>query len=109
MLKIYKSLNNSIKHIENIEKDCWLNMINPTDEEIAHVVDKTKISKDLIIKLRDEEEVPRIEIDGNSTLIVLDCPYYEKNNNHYATYPLGIIINKDYILTISSRKQEVKK
>ena len=51
--------------------------------------------------------MPRIEIEDDSTLIVIDCPYYERKNSQYYTFPMGIIINKNYIVTISSRKQEV--
>lgn len=111
MIKIYKTdKNNNINKLDNIEKDCWINMVSPTINEIDNVVSKTKIDKDLILKLLDEEEIPRVEIEGNSTLIVVDCPYIEGKDNKYSTLPLGIIISSDnYILTISSKNQEVLK
>lgn len=109
MMKIYKTDTEAkITKIENIEKNCWIDLVSPSIEEIDEVVEKTKIEKDLILKLLDEEEIPRIEFEDNSTLIVIDCPYIEGKDNKYSTLPLGIIVSKNnYIVTISSKKQEV--
>lgn len=110
MLKIYRTNENEeIEKIKKIEPNCWIDVVSPTSDEIDEVVKKTGIDEGLILKLKDEEEVPRIEIEDDSTLIVVDCPYYEGKNSEYYTFPLGIIIKKDYILTISSRKQELLK
>lgn len=77
-------------------------------DEIDEVVSKTKIEKDLILKLLDEEEIPRVEVEDNSTLIVVDCPYIEGKDNKYSTLPLGIIVSKNnFLVTISPKKQEV--
>ena len=109
MIKIYKTDSKSnISKLDKIVKDCWINLTSPTIEEIEDVSKKTKINKDLILKLLDDEEIPRIEIDDNSTLIVVDCPYIEDKDNKYSTLPLGIIISSDgYFLTISSKKLDV--
>lgn len=109
MIKIYKTNNeNKIVRLEKIEKNCWIDLVSPNMDEIDEVVSKTKIEKDLILKLLDEEEIPRIEFEDNSTLIVVDCPYIEGKDNIYSTLPLGIIISKNnFLITISSKKQEV--
>lgn len=109
MIKIYKTNSEQkIERIESIEKNCWIDLVSPSIEEIDEVVSKTKIEKDLILKLLDEEEIPRVEFEDNSTLIVVDCPYIEGKDNRYSTLPLGIIVSKNnYIVTISSKKQEV--
>ena len=110
MIRIYKSKNNEVKKVRKITKDSWINLIAPSIEEIDDVVKKTGIDKDLILKLRDEEEVPRIEIEDDSTLIVVDCPFIkEGDRSTYYTLPLGIVFNKDYIITVSSKAQEVIK
>lgn len=109
MIKIYKTNDDKkIVKIDDIEKNSWIDLVSPTIDEINEVVKKTKIEKELILKLLDEEEIPRVEFEDNSTLIVVDCPYIEGNNNIYNTLPLGIIVSKNnYIVTISSKKQEV--
>ena len=107
MLKIYKTSKSEIIKSKNIHKDCWIDLTMPTEEEIDRVVKATKIDKDLIIKMLDEEERPRIEISNNDTLIVIDIPFLELNNGTYEfiTYPLGIIISKNnYLITVSLKK-----
>lgn len=109
MIKIYKTdKENKIVKLEKIEKNSWIDLVSPSMDEIDEVVKKTKIEKDLILKLLDEEEIPRVEFEDNSTLIVVDCPYIESKNNIYSTLPLGIIVSKNnFLITISSKKQEV--
>lgn len=109
MIKIFKnSLKDAtIKKIDNIENNCWINLINPSNDEIKLVVDKLGIEEDLITKVLDEEELPRIEKTDEATLIVVDCPYWIDKHikNKYTTYPLGIIIcNDSHIVTVSLKE-----
>ena len=76
-------------------------------DEIEKVVQKTQVNKDLIMKMLDVEELPRIEQDNNATLVVIDTPYYEEEYE-YATYPLGIIItDNNYVITVSPKKVSI--
>lgn len=109
MIKIFKNeLNDErVQKINTIEDNCWVNLVKPTEEEIKLVVDKLGIEEDLITKVLDEEELPRIEKTDNATLIVVDCPYWIDKNvkNKYTTYPLGIIIcNDSHIITVSLKE-----
>lgn len=109
MIKIYKSIENkNIEKIEKIEKNCWIDLVSPSIDEIEEVVSKTKIEKDLIMKMLDDEETPRVEIEDDTKLIVVDTPYIE-DTTRYSTLPIGIITTNDYIVTISSKKFEVLK
>ena len=106
LIRIYKNEleEDSVNLIHQIEDNCWVKMIHPTDEEISMVVDALNIDEDLITKVLDEEELPRIEKTDNATLVVVDCPYWDDHHvkNKYHTYPLGIIICNDmHIVTVS--------
>ncbi len=108
MLKIYKT-STAEKKVEKVEKmieDCWIDLVEPSEEEIIKVVKKTKIDKDLITKLLDTEELPRVEREENATLIVIDIPYVTKGEDYkYKTYPLGIIItDNNFVVTVSVKK-----
>lgn len=111
MIKIFKNEFNDekIKKVSNIEDNCWINMVDPSKSEIDLVVNKLGIDEDLITKVLDEEELPRIEKADNATLIVVDCPYWLDRHikNKYSTYPLGIIICDDFhIITVSLKEFE---
>ncbi|MBE6157544.1 MAG: magnesium transporter CorA family protein [Firmicutes bacterium] len=108
MLKIYKTSkeDKKVKKIKKMVADCWIDLTAPTSEEIDRVAARTKIDKDLLTKMLDTEELPRVEQEDNATLIVIDIPYLtNKKESKYRTYPLGIIItNNNYVITISVKK-----
>lgn len=107
MINIYKAENNILSKTETINKGSWIDLINPTPEEINLVINNTGIDKEIITKLLDEEELPRIEKRNEEKVIILDTPYETDNNKHkYKTNPLGIILSeKGYLLTISLKEQ----
>ena len=117
MLEIYKSKDvalTSAKHqsqIESIDKiveDAWINMYAPTEEEINKVESTLNIPQEFLRYPLDEEERPRIDFDDDTgdVLVIVDIPYPRHENNviKYETAPLGIIISKKHILTVSLRK-----
>ncbi len=112
MINIYRTNKENmykVEKIENIEKLCWIEMINPTQEEIQKISEQTNTNIDLLKKLLDEEELPRIEIEGGSTLIVIDTPYIIDNQykHKYNTYPLGLILNDEYFITVSLKSLDI--
>ena len=114
VIKIFKNEfdDQVVRKIEQIEDNCWINLVRPTAEEIKLVVDTLGIEEDLITKVLDEEELPRVEKTDNATLIVVDGPFMEDVHvkNKYTTYPLGIIIcNDSHIITVSLKEFSVLK
>ena len=114
MIKIFKNEldDEKVKKINTIEDNCWINLVNPTVEEIKLVVDTLQIEEDLITKVLDEEESPRIEKTDNATLIVVDGPFMEDTHlkNKYTTYPLGIIVCNDlHVITVSLKEFSILK
>ncbi len=111
MLKVYKTMQveKKIKKIKRIVTDSWIELTSPTNDEIDKVVEKTNVDKDLILKMLDDEERPRVEQSGNAILIVIDTPYLEHDeSNNYKTYPLGIIItDNNYVITITSKRLDL--
>lgn len=109
MLKIYKTTmyEKNLKKAKRMTVDSWIDLVSPTKEEIDKVVEKTNIERDLITKMLDADELPRIEVDKNATLIVIDIPIISEERK-YITYPLGIIItNNNYVITISTKKIDI--
>ena len=108
MLNIYEVSNKNIENIDSIKEGCWLDLVNPSQNEIKEVVEKTGIDKEILLKMLDEEELPRIEKRNEETLIILDTPYLADSNSKlkYKTNPLGIIISeKGFLITLSLKEQ----
>lgn len=102
MINIYKSTTSrELKEIDQFEKGSWINLTAPTDEEIKRVEKALSLDIDLLIAPLDEEENPRVEIEDQENLIIVDVPIVDEGDSSltYSTLPLGIIITKDYIIT----------
>lgn len=105
MIKIYKNTDNdlNLKELFNIEKDSWINLINPTKEEIKQVANEVKIEERIIREVLVEKNLPQIKKMEDCVLIVIDIPY--KTQTKFNTYPLGIIICNDlHIITVSLKE-----
>lgn len=105
MLKCYKTnLRRKVtEEIAQIEPDCWIDLVTPNEKEIDSVVAATEIDRDLIMKMLDDDELPRVETSGNATLVVIDVPAYGGKNRNI-TYPLGIIVTTNsYFITIAPK------
>ena len=104
MINFYTTEKGKVIHLKKMEKECWIDIVNPTVEELIEISKKTNTDQDLLTKLLDDEELPRVEIGDNATLIVVDTPYMtdSKYKHKYNTDPLGIIINNDgFFITVS--------
>lgn len=109
MIKFYKTNpgEKEVREIPEIKSGCWIDMIAPSKEEAREIAKLAKVDSDLLLKMLDENETPRIEKSGGATLIVVDTPYI--NSQHeYITYPLGIIVAKNnHLITISPRRSTI--
>ena len=111
MIKIYQTdiETNKMKKINQIAKGCWINMTNPSEEEIKDICNKLNIQEDFIRYSLDYEEKARIdyEEDDDTVLFILDVPIKEKEQEReiYTTMPIGIIVVRDdYIITVSLKE-----
>ena len=85
MIRIYKTseLNASFEMLQagDYQNGVWINLIKPTDEEIQEVVDKIKVPIDFIKSALDEEERARIESEDQFTLMLIDIPVTNKEED----------------------------
>lgn len=103
MLRVYLTVENG-QVIQNTEicPKAWLSLINPTEEEIQMVSEETGITRDFLKDPLDDEERPRIEVETGQTIIIIKVPVVrdERGAETYDTIPLGIIVTKDYLVTV---------
>ncbi len=114
MVKFYKTnLNNQIEEIEAFDDNCWINIVNPTKEEMALLSSNLDISLDFFTDPLDIDERSRVEYDDDTdtTLIILKYPVenLDDKNIKYITKPIGIIKGKNYIITVSKDETNIIK
>lgn len=87
----------------------WIDIVNPTMEEIEYIIDKYELPQDYIFDVRDPQEISRIEgvneLD-ESKLIMLLYPY-KVSSDYYNTRPLSIILTHGIIITATSEKDSI--
>jgi magnesium transporter len=102
MLDIFKTIDDTLFKLEEIEDGAWINLVEPTAEELDRIEDELGVDRDFLRAALDEEESARLESENDQVLILVDTPYVEKTDDHiiYETLPLGIIITDKNIITV---------
>jgi len=86
-----------IKRLKNFQRGCWINVINPTNEEIDFLAQNFKLNKQNLLSGLDENEVPRIEFEKDNVYIIVKTPYSERPY----LQTILILLTNNFILTLS--------
>jgi len=116
MIQIFKTVEpgNELVQIETIEKGCWINITAPTEDELNMIQEKLNVNPKLLRDPLDEEEKPRIDVEDDQIVIIVDIPYvYEdkdRDSLRLETMPLGLlVIRDDYFISICAHEAQVLK
>ena len=111
MLKNYLTVNGELTRIANLsEKGNWINLVNPSDTELASVAEQVGLLPDLLRAALDEEERSRIEVDNGQLLILIHVPVAEEEDQGgilYNTIPLGIVAGENAVVTVSLKENPI--
>ena len=112
MMKIYKTDEQGLfMETTKLEKGCWINLINPTLQEINTLCNSIGVLEEFLRYPLDQEERARIDAEDDQTLIVIDLPVVEKDDNNlggFSTIPLGmIVVRDDYFITVSTQDNPI--
>ncbi|MDP2892644.1 MAG: magnesium transporter CorA family protein [Bacillota bacterium] len=104
-----ENIKRDVVRLDDFQEHAWVNLINPTEEELQRVSSKLDIEMDFLRAALDEEERARIESENGQTFIIVDTPVIETEERAitYSTVPLGIILVKHYIVTICLRGNSI--
>ena len=109
MKQVFLSTTTEFKEIETLEPGSWINLVNPSQSESMEIASAFNIDiADLRAPL-DAEEMSRVTIEDDYTLIIVAVPITEERNNktYYVTIPLGIIVTDKMIFTICLEDTQV--
>lgn len=103
MMDIYEMKDGKPCKTDIIKEDVWINLVNPTTEEIDTVQQALQIDREALTAALDDEEGSRTEVSQKYTLILIDAPTREWRNNReeFTTYPLSITITDTAVVTVS--------
>lgn len=109
MLNVYKT--NANWELESIDisqadKNSWIKLVKPTEDEITQVLKTTGCPADFLIASLDENEHSRIEIEDDFMLIIVNIPFVVSQNK-YDAVPIGIIFSEKFFITVCLRETKV--
>jgi len=110
MISMYKNTEQGLVTLNEPVNGSWINVINPSSEEITWLVSQ-KIPQDYLTYSLDIDERPRTERENGDLLIILRIPYYQGQaaDIPYTTVPMGIILTDRFILTICRWENDILK
>ncbi|MBU3896794.1 MAG: hypothetical protein KJ697_02575 [Nanoarchaeota archaeon] len=102
MIKYYKrtSKDRKLRVLKKFENDCWINVVDPSDDEIEYLVEKFNLDKENLISGIDKNEIPRVEFDNKT--YVISSVVTDIKNHELGTFLL--IVGKKFILTFMEKE-----
>ncbi len=109
LLQIYKPQKSALETLDTVEKGCWINLEEPTDDEINRILTETQVLPEFLKYPLDMEETSRVESDEGQLLIIVKIPHPEHVEDvvRYETIPLGIVLLEDLVITVCPVKSAV--
>jgi magnesium transporter len=100
---------NKTAEAKKIEKGCWIHLNDPDADEIEKTLECTGLEEDFIKAALDREESSRLEVEDDRILVLLDIPIMDVvgTTSRYFTIPLGIVLNDDFIVTVSIQENNI--
>lgn len=107
-MKIYKVQQGVIKELKKPEKNCWIDLLSPTPEELNKIRSFIDITDEVLVSVEDMEEVPKLEVLDDYNFLVLQTPLMmDQEKVIYKTMPLGILYNGNCLVTVRFGKNDV--
>lgn len=116
MHKIYKTSRGKLYYPKTTGKHSWIDVKSPTPNELEWLQKLTGIAQDnmedVLVSVRDKDEVPKIEEVDSYHFVLLQSPIQletedGEDETQFGIAPIGILYNKEQIITISTEKNDV--
>ena len=103
----YWNYQNSLEQKDEYKLNSWINITEPSREEVESIFGKFNIPLDLIDDMLDIDERSRAEMEGKWLVIIYRIPVHmEDKDVPFFTIPLGILVSKNDIITICQYENE---
>ena len=102
MQTMYMSANGGLTQVDEACDGAWINLVDPSEAEIAAVSKRYGVDPDDLRAALDVEERSRVSPEEGYVLVLVDVPTTEVRDGRswYITIPLGIVIASTAIITV---------
>lgn len=117
MISFYRSKEGATEKIDQVESGCWIDVCEPSEDDIAWLRKTLDISPDFLAKAFDEEESAHSDVDPDNgqILVIIDCPFVAEESRlrgktitEYDTHPISFLFLPEdkNIVTLSLHENE---
>ncbi len=109
MIHIYANADHGIAQVATAAPDTWVNLVNPTYDELQSVAQQLAIPLEVVTDALDIDERARCEADEGYFMIIIRIPVQDTAGSHtmFYTMPLGIIVARDNVITVCRKETDV--
>lgn len=103
MISYYKRTvdDKRLKKLTEFKVGCWINTINPTEEELQLLQTKFKLDKQNLLSGLDKDEIPRVEFEKEATYVLLKTA---PSTSQEGLDTILIVVADDFILTLTKKE-----
>ncbi|MEZ4103926.1 MAG: magnesium transporter CorA family protein [Candidatus Paceibacterota bacterium] len=95
----------SLKELKEPRSGVWVDVYDPTDEELEKLVKNFSLDPDIVEDAKDLYEIPRMERAESITYFFTRYPHRAENQNQVdVTAPILIVIGGTFVMTIHARE-----
>ena len=108
-MRTYWNFNKGIKHLDQWEPGCWIQVTCPVEDDVRYLVDELKIPDYFLEDISDTDERSRYDYDERWLMIILRIPHLKNitSRSPYTTIPLGVLIKDDKIITVCNQETKM--
>ncbi|MDD4820797.1 MAG: magnesium transporter CorA family protein [Flavobacteriales bacterium] len=108
-MRTFISGENGLNVLEQWHPHCWINIENPTLEDLNYLTEDLQIPQSFLNDIEDPDERPRIEHEDDWKIIIMRIPVRDTAHHGlpFSTVPLGIILRGDVLVTLCYHQNEM--
>lgn len=100
----YLKCDNGFKETEKYDSSCWVNVVNPTKDDINELVSHFNTPDYFYEDISDIDERPRFDRDDGWILTIIRVPNRVRTEENqdpiYTTIPLGMMLKDNILVTV---------
>lgn len=107
----YLKCDNGFKETEKYDSSCWINVVNPTKDDINELVSHFNTPDYFYEDISDIDERPRFDRDDGWILTIIRVPNRVRTEDNqdpiYTTIPLGMMLKDNILVTVYYEQNNV--
>ncbi len=109
MIRCYGENNGKIELLPKPESGCWVQMIDPGEDELREVAACFSLPMETVRAALDLDERSRVDYDDDWRMILVNIPTREETSERelYTTIPMAIILAGGCVITVCSKDTHV--